>query len=75
MQIMADALGVPVYPAADGETTLRGAACLALGLDPLPQTGPPVLPIPAHSAVYAAAAQRQQALYRRLYDDSSAVAR
>lgn len=69
LQIVADALGAPVYPAASAETTLRGAACLALGLNPPPQTGAPALPVPAHRAVYAAAAQRQQALYRRLFDD------
>ncbi len=67
LQIMADALGAPVYPAASAETTLRGTACLALGLDPPPQTGAPALPVAAHRAVYAAAAQRQQALYQRLF--------
>lgn len=72
MRIVADALGAPVYPATNPETTLRGTACLALGLDPPPQTGPPVLPDPARHAIYSAAGQRQQALYRRLFDDDSA---
>lgn len=68
LQIMADALGAPVYPARSPETTLRGAACLALGLDPPPQTGPPALPDAARHAVYRAAGERQRALYQRLFD-------
>lgn len=66
-QILADALGAPVYPALNPETTLRGTACLALSYDPPPQVGPPVLPNPAHQAVYRAAGQRQRALYQRLF--------
>lgn len=68
MQIMADVLNAPVYASAEDEATIRGAALLALGLDPEPELGPGAQPDPQRHAVYRLAVARQQALYERLFD-------
>lgn len=72
--IVADALGVPVYPSLEHEASARGAALLALeALGALPEAalnvsvaGDPRQPEAANTAIYARASQRQQALYNLL---------
>lgn len=73
-QIVADVLGVPLYPSRDAEASSRGAALLALealGILPDVTSMPPNLAAPiqpdlSHQASYRQAAARQEELYRRL---------
>lgn len=75
-QIVADTLGVPVYPSLDHEASARGAALLALeamGILPdvaqvSPHLKPPVQPDAKKHAVYRKAAERQQKLYQTLLE-------
>jgi gluconokinase len=73
MQILADVLGRPLLASSEAEASSRGAALLALetlgrlaspleGLRPAGRQR--VQPVPAHTEIYRAAADRQ----RRLYD-------
>ncbi len=74
MQIMADVLGLPVRASAEAEASSRGNALLALevlgavppGADPAAALGTTYTPHPEHTALYAQAVARQQALYARL---------
>lgn len=68
LQIMADALGAPVHLCAEEEATIRGAALLAMGREPEPETGPGCEPRMEYYPVYQRAIARQQALYDRLLD-------
>lgn len=78
-QILADTLGVPVYPSKDAEASARGAALLALealGVIPdvarvEPHLAPPVQPDAERGAIYRAAAERQGDLYHRLLGESA----
>lgn len=73
-QIIADTLGVLLYPSREHEASARGAALLALeALGVLPDVGTvaPVLADPARpdatrGAIYRRAAARQEELYHRL---------
>lgn len=73
-QVVADVLGVPLYPSRDSEASARGAALLALeAIGALPDVtsapvnlAAPVQPNPARQAVYRQAAARQEELYRRM---------
>jgi gluconokinase len=73
-QIVADTLGVPVYPSLDHEASARGAALLALeAMGILPDVAqatahlkPPVQPDAEKHAVYRKGAERQQKLYQIL---------
>jgi gluconokinase len=73
-QIIADTLGVPVYPSLDHEASARGAALLALeAMGILPDVAqvpahltPPVKPDAERHAVYRKGAERQQKLYQAL---------
>lgn len=73
-QIIADTLGVAVYPSRDHEASARGAALLALeamGIVPdiaqvPPHLEPPVQPDAAKYPVYRKGAERQQKLYQTL---------
>jgi gluconokinase len=75
-QIIADTLGVPVYPSLDHEASARGAALLALeamGMLPdvaqvPPHLGPPVEPDAVRHEVYRKGAERQQKLYEVLLE-------
>jgi gluconokinase len=75
-QIVADTLGVPVYPSLDHEASARGAALLALeamGILPdvaqvSPHLKPPVQPDAKKHVVYRKAAERQQKLYQTLLE-------
>lgn len=70
MQMIADALGAPVATSTEPDATVRGAAAHALhgalGMRGAPRLGRVFTPRPAVTAVYAAAAARQTALYRAL---------
>jgi gluconokinase len=74
--IVADTLGVPVYPSLDHEASARGAALLALeamGMlqdvtQVLPHLQPPVKPVAANHAAYRKGAERQQKLYQALLE-------
>ena len=80
-QILADTLGVAVYPSLDHEASARGAALLALeAMGILPD----VAPVPAHlkpevkpdaakHAVYRKGAERQQKLYQALLEGKSGL--
>src|SRR5947209_3373305 len=76
-QIVADTLGVAVYPSLDHEASARGAALLALEpMGILPDVAqvpahlkPPVQPDAAKHAVYRKAAERQQKLYQELLEE------
>ena len=76
-QIVADTLGVAVYPSLDDEASARGAALLALeAMGILPDVAqvpahlkPPVQPDAAKHAVYRKAAERQQKLYQELLEE------
>ena len=76
-QIVADTLGVAVYPSLDHEASARGAALLALeAMGILPDVAqvpahlkPPVQPDAAKHAVYRKAAERQQKLYQELLEE------
>jgi gluconokinase len=72
MQIVADALGRPVYASTEAEASSRGAALLGLeavgglaaGLESVPpSTTRRFDPVPAHGERYRAAAERQRHLY------------
>ncbi len=68
LQIVADALGRPLTVSGVKEASLRGAAVITLGrlgktVEEAP-LGRVVEPRPAHAAAYAAARDRQRALYR-----------
>ena len=74
LQIMADVLDQPVLVSAEREASSRGAALLGLERlgaleQPLEALAPPVSgtyqPIPAHTALYRPAADRQERLYRQ----------
>jgi gluconokinase len=75
-QIVADTLGVSVYPSRDHEASARGAALLALesmGILPdvaqvPPHLEPPFKPDAEKHAVYRKAAERQQKLYQALLE-------
>lgn len=72
--ILADTLGMPIYPSHDHEASARGAALLALetmGIIPdvaqiAPALRDPMLPNPEHGAIYRKAAQCQRNLYQTL---------
>lgn len=66
MQILADVLGAPVYANAHAEATIRGAAFLAMGIDPETELGTGYTPNMDNHKIYQAAVERQQALYKRL---------
>lgn len=81
-QIVADALGHPIRTLPeDAEASARGAALLALrGIGALatladaadPAAGAPTIePVPAHTAIYRAAAARQAKLENLLYPNGS----
>jgi len=75
--IVADTLGVPVYPSLDHEASARGAALLALeamGILPdvaqvPPHLKPPVEPDAEKHTVYRKGAERQQKLYQTLLEE------
>lgn len=68
-RLMASAFGRPLYLQDEAETTARGVALLALGLDgsapPPPSTL--IVPDPAMVAALRAARERQETLYRQFY--------
>jgi gluconokinase len=72
--VVADTLGVPLYPSLEHEASARGAALLALeamGILPdvaqvPPHLKPPVQPDAERGAIYKKAAERQWKLYRML---------
>lgn len=74
--IIADTLGVPVYPSLDHEASARGAALLALeAMGKLsdvaqvpPHLKPPIEPDAERHAVYRKGAERQQKLYQTLLE-------
>jgi gluconokinase len=78
-QIIADTLGVAVYPSRDHEASARGAALLALeamGIVPdvaqvPPSLEQPVQPDAENYAVYRKAAERQQKLYQELLEEKA----
>ncbi|HXG61407.1 MAG TPA: gluconokinase [Planctomycetota bacterium] len=78
MQILADALGVPVAASEEPEASCRGAALLALEalgkvgrLEDLPaRTGRRFEPDPARHARYARATERQERYYARLISEN-----
>ena len=78
-QIIADTLGVAVYPSLDHEASARGAALLALeAMGILPDAAqvpahlkPPVQSDAAKHAVYRKGAERQQKLYQALLEGKS----
>jgi gluconokinase len=80
-QIIADTLGVAVYPSLDHEASARGAALLALeALGILPDVAqvpahlkPPVQPDAAKYDLYRKGAERQQKLYQALLEGKSGV--
>jgi gluconokinase len=71
--VVADTLGIPIFPSQEHEASARGAALLALEmLGILPdlasvasQLLEPTMPVLEHGEVYRKAAQRQQALYEK----------
>lgn len=73
-QVLADTLGVPLFPSRDAEASARGAALIALevlGVIPdvsqvEPHLDAPVTPDAERGAIYRRAAERQQDLYQRL---------
>ncbi|MFL5666172.1 MAG: gluconokinase [Ktedonobacteraceae bacterium] len=75
-QIVADTLGVAVYPSLDHEASARGTALLALeAMGILPDVAqvpahlkPPVQPDAAKHIVYRKGAERQQKLYQALLE-------
>ncbi len=78
-QMVADTLGVPLFPSLNHEASARGAALLALetlGLLPdatlvPPQLHPPLLPDMDRHALYQQGAARQQKLYHLLLETGS----
>ena len=74
--IVADTLGVPVYPSLDHEASARGAALLALeamGILPdvaqvSPHLKPEIRPDAENHAVYMKGEERQQKLYQALLE-------
>ncbi len=79
LQITSDVLGRPLIISQMEEASARGAALLALAalglrkaLAPDTSTdGERITPHPAHHEIYQAAMARQQALYRRLVEETS----
>jgi gluconokinase len=75
--IVADTLGIPIYPSLEYEASARGAALLALeALNVLPDLAhiaptllSPTLPDSKRGKVYRRAAQRQQRLYQALLEE------
>ena len=78
-QVLADTLGVPLFPLREQEASARGGALVALealGILPdiarlTPYLDPPVQPDQARGVVYRRAAQRQQQLYQLLLGASA----
>lgn len=78
-QILADTLGVPLYPLREREASARGAALMALeALGIIPNVAqltldldPPIQPDSARGAVYRKAAERQAQLYQLLLGASA----
>lgn len=76
--VLADTLGVPIFPSKDAEASARGAALVALevlGVIPdvaqvEPHLDPPVQPDARRGAIYRRALARQQDLYQRLFGAS-----
>ncbi|MDP9055435.1 MAG: gluconokinase [Acidobacteriota bacterium] len=73
-QIMADTLPHAVIPCLEPETTSRGAALLALerlGVAPAAGShyGQTIEPVDNNTALYMAAAERQQRLYMKLFEE------
>ncbi len=74
--ILADTLGLPIYPSQEHEASARGAALLALeALEVLPDLSSisplllePTLPDGERGKVYQRAAERQQKLYQALLE-------
>lgn len=72
--VIADTLGVPLYPSKEHEASARGVALLALealGIIPdvaqvTPDLAEPVMPDVARGAMYRRAAERQKNLYQKL---------
>jgi gluconokinase len=77
-QIMADVLGRPIRTCLEPEATSRGAALLALerlGMstavtDSKPRLGREFNPKPEYRAIYDLEFERQQTLYRKLFEES-----
>jgi len=75
--ILADTLGMAIYPSHDHEASARGAALLALeAMGIIPDVGQiapvlrePTLPNPEHNTIYRDAAERQRKLYQVLLGD------
>ncbi|HTI15531.1 MAG TPA: FGGY family carbohydrate kinase [Dictyobacter sp.] len=75
--IIADALGVPIYPSTETEASARGVALLALEalgvIDDLEKVAPDLLepsrPAKKNGEIYRQAATRQSELYQRLLGD------
>jgi gluconokinase len=75
--ILADTLGIPIYPSQEHEASARGTALLALeALDVLPDMAhaapvllEPTLPNNNRGEVYRGAAKRQQRLYQALLEE------
>ena len=75
--VLADTLGIPIYPSQEHEASARGTALLALeALDVLPDLAhiapvlmEPVLPNSERGEVYRRAAKRQQKLYQALLEE------
>lgn len=73
-QVVADVLGVPLYPTRDSEASARGAALLALEAQGIlpdvadipPNLAAPIQPDLARRPIYRQAAGRQEDLYRHL---------
>jgi gluconokinase len=80
-QIVADTLGVAIYPSLDHEASARGAALLALeAMGILPDVAqvpahlkPEVKPDAAKHAVYRKGAERQRKLYQALLEGKSGL--
>ncbi len=75
--ILADTLGIPIYPSQEHEASARGTALLALeALEVLPDLASvapallePTLPDSARGEVYRRAAERQHRLYQALLEE------
>ncbi len=74
--VVADTLGIPIFPSLEHEASARGAALLALEalniLDLVSVASPlqkPTQPDQGHNAAYRKAAQRQERLYELLVEE------
>lgn len=75
--VLADILGVPLYPSLDHEASARGVALLALeAMDIIPDVGKvspelaePVQPDAQHTSIYQRALSRQMHMYKALLGD------